>query len=104
MRENPFGYRRQSYRGRFSPSVKIRILERDNYICIYCDSFADQVDHVLPIKWGGISKTSNGVAACHRCNRNKYSNLDEEIIKKGFTHLLNKGEDMAWTERAVRVE
>lgn len=58
-----------------SNRVRIGILERDGYRCIYCGrTSADaalQVDHVLPRSLGGSDHSANLVTACFECNNGK---------------------------------
>lgn len=60
------------------------VLKRDKYTCAYCGSYADTVDHVMPLSRGG-KRTSwlNTVAACggskRSCNTRKADNLPEEV-------------------------
>ncbi len=60
------------------------ILERDNYICVYCGKRAQEVDHVIPIKRGGAGIPENGVACCRRCNNKKRSSMDEKWMMRGM--------------------
>jgi len=50
-----------------------RILQRDNYICVYCNAEATQVDHVIPRAKGGTHDMDNLVACCAACNSRKGS-------------------------------
>ena len=49
------------------------VLNRDNWICVYCGSPANEVDHVIPKNHGGLDLPSNLVASCNRCNNAKGS-------------------------------
>jgi hypothetical protein len=44
------------------------VLQRDNYLCVYCGEPANEVDHVIPRHLGGVDLPSNLVASCSRCN------------------------------------
>lgn len=61
-----------------SRSLRIAILERDGYRCVYCGrSSADsllEVDHVTPRSVGGLDDPENLVVACQSCNRGKLAN------------------------------
>ena len=48
--------------------IKKWVLERDDYVCAYCGELADQVDHVIPKRHGGLNFPNNLVASCARCN------------------------------------
>ncbi len=58
-----------------SPRLRLAILERDGYRCVYCGkTSADarlEIDHVLAVARGGTSEGTNLVAACEDCNRAK---------------------------------
>jgi 5-methylcytosine-specific restriction protein A len=52
--------------------LRLRILERDGYICHWCTSPANTVDHVVPLVFGGARlDESNLVAACLSCNASR---------------------------------
>jgi hypothetical protein len=53
---------------RLSSARRRRILERDHYLCRYCNERADQVDHIIPYTWSIRNEDSNLVACCGRCN------------------------------------
>ena len=48
--------------------LRLKVLERDNWICQYCGGKAMQADHITPRSCGGKDVMSNLVAACTRCN------------------------------------
>jgi 5-methylcytosine-specific restriction endonuclease McrA len=74
------------------------ILKRDSFTCHYCGGRPDptrywheqarrwvaliHVDHVTPRVKGGTDDPSNLVAACGRCNREKYDK-DSEAHSRG---------------------
>jgi 5-methylcytosine-specific restriction endonuclease McrA len=67
---------RRSARGRALLSVtSAQLKERLGLFgmnCAYCGSNEKiSVDHVLPIKMGGLDEISNIVPACHKCNCSK---------------------------------
>jgi 5-methylcytosine-specific restriction enzyme A len=51
--------------------VRVRVLERDLYLCHYCGRPANTVDHQVPKARGGGDEESNLVAACLSCNSRK---------------------------------
>ena len=60
------------------------ILERDGFLCRYCEGPANTVDHVIPVERGGSHDPANLVAACSRCNESKGAkSLDE--WRRGWT-------------------
>lgn len=48
--------------------LRLAVLDRDNHICKWCGSAADQVDHVVPVAEAGSDDMSNLAAACAPCN------------------------------------
>lgn len=49
--------------------IRLVILKRDEYRCYWCGAVADQVDHVIPLAFGGPRlEPTNLVASCRRCN------------------------------------
>lgn len=49
-------------------SRRIKILEKYDYVCVYCWGLADQVDHVMPWSYKHCNDEDNLVAACWLCN------------------------------------
>ena len=48
--------------------IRLRILDRDDFTCVYCDEPALEVDHILPWSWNGDDSEENLVASCRDCN------------------------------------
>ncbi len=48
--------------------LRLEVLEEAGYVCAYCGSYADTVDHRVPTSRGGTSDPDNLVAACRSCN------------------------------------
>lgn len=65
--------------GSLSNRLRIAVLERDGYRCVYCGLTSAeatlQVDHVNPRALGGSDDATNLVAACFDCNNGKRANL-----------------------------
>lgn len=59
-----------------------RILDRDNYLCVYCFETAEQVDHVIPYTYKAINVDWNLVACCHRCNNIASNMVFSSFIEK----------------------
>jgi hypothetical protein len=61
--------------GTLSGSLRIAVLERDGYRCVYCGATAAEarleVDHVIPRAGGGRDEATNLVTACRPCNNGK---------------------------------
>lgn len=64
-----------SKRSSIPPSVRIKVLIRDGFRCVYCGATREQakieVDHVIPVASGGTNHIDNLVAACRECNIGK---------------------------------
>jgi len=71
-RMNLMSTKRQS----ISPSLRFKVLQRDDYTCRYCgavraDGAVFQIDHVAPVSKGGTNDIANLVTACTACNAGK---------------------------------
>lgn len=70
--------------------LRIAILERDGYRCVYCGRSADEtaleVDHILAASKGGPDDPANLVTACSTCNGGKSANAvalpDSAILER----------------------
>lgn len=72
-------------------SLRVSILERDNYTCRYCerkgtkkwdpDRYRWHIDHMLPRSRGGNNHPDNLALACAKCNMAKHMMTADE-----FTH------------------
>jgi 5-methylcytosine-specific restriction endonuclease McrA len=71
-------YIRVPYRSRI-PLTRAALMRRDNYLCAYCGTRADTIDHVVPRSRGGKHDWENCVASCTRCNHRKADRLIEEL-------------------------
>jgi 5-methylcytosine-specific restriction endonuclease McrA len=71
-------YVRLPYRSRV-PLTRAALMRRDNYLCAYCGTRADTIDHVVPRSRGGAHAWENCVASCTRCNHRKADRLVEEL-------------------------
>jgi 5-methylcytosine-specific restriction endonuclease McrA len=63
-------------------AIRIKILERDNYVCAYCGKAATSVDHITPQSKGGTEDNSNLVGCCKSCNQIKN---DRTLEKAGMS-------------------
>ena len=56
------------------------VLVRDDYYCRYCGRRTQtlDIDHVIPVKYGGQSTVDNLVTACAKCSRRKNGRTLEE--------------------------
>jgi 5-methylcytosine-specific restriction endonuclease McrA len=73
-------------------AIRVKILERDNYICGYCGKKARTVDHIHPKSKGGTEDESNLIACCKSCNQIKNNRSLNEcgFSIKHNTLLLNE--------------
>ncbi|MCZ3385673.1 MAG: HNH endonuclease [Actinomycetia bacterium] len=53
------------------PLTRRAVFARDGGQCVYCDSPATSLDHVVPRSRGGLHVWENVVSACRRCNHVK---------------------------------
>lgn len=64
-------------RSKMSLRLRYSILVRDGFKCKSCGVSASkkklEIDHIIPVSRGGISKESNLQALCVTCNRGKYN-------------------------------
>lgn len=65
-------YRGTARREAVSAAVRDRILARDGAVCRHCGATEDlQIDHVIPVVWGGTNAPDNLQVLCRTCNRIK---------------------------------
>jgi len=80
--------------------IRLKVYERDNYICAYCekDLYKDflagngkiTVDHFIPYIGRGEAEINNLFTACKKCNCSKYSKLFNSI-EEVREYLKSKG-------------
>ncbi|HYF80019.1 MAG TPA: HNH endonuclease signature motif containing protein [Symbiobacteriaceae bacterium] len=58
LRFDPFAYR----------YIRLKVLERDRYICYWCGEPGETMDHVVPWSKGGRTTMDNCICACQECN------------------------------------
>ncbi len=54
-----------------APLTRRAVFARDGWVCQYCGTTAENLDHVIPRSRGGLHIWENVVAACRRCNAKK---------------------------------
>jgi 5-methylcytosine-specific restriction endonuclease McrA len=50
----------------------IAILEQHSHLCHYCGEPFSEIDHIVPVSWGGGTTASNVVPSCRACNTKRY--------------------------------
>jgi hypothetical protein len=68
-----------------SGAVQQKVWKSDGLKCMYCGAIMGDVqltvDHFVPLEIGGKNDTSNYLAACRRCNKNKGAQDPKEFCK-----------------------
>lgn len=84
-----------------TPYQKELILERDNYLCVYCLSEAFEVDHVIPFSWSQCDDPDNLVACCHECNLIAHDLIfDNFNLKSKYIRTIRQGRK--WSKKIRR--
>jgi 5-methylcytosine-specific restriction endonuclease McrA len=76
------------------------VFVRDGHRCQYCDSPAENIDHVIPRSRGGDHTWENVVAACRPCNARKMDRLLHETSMK-LRRLPRAPRERIWIIAAV---
>lgn len=87
-------------RRRLSRRLRMRVLERDGFRCVYCGAGPRQslleVDHVIPRVAGGTDDSWNLVTACQSCNGGKGTRivaLPDHLLSGGRYRLVARCPD-----------
>lgn len=78
-----------SYRIPMSEKLRQEILERDAFMCAYCDEWADSVDHIIPYSYCQNNDKDNLVACCLDCNLIASDKIFESLSDKR-AYIRNK--------------
>ena len=69
-------------RALMTSKLRTQVKERDNYTCCQCGNSTHaepnlllEIDHIIPIAKGGLTKEDNLQTLCWKCNRSKGSKL-----------------------------
>jgi len=74
-------YARRRNTERISPDIRERLMDAFDGQCAYCDRPASTIDHVIPVKKGGLAYRGNLLPACISCNSRKKLQPLEEFLK-----------------------
>lgn len=72
---------------KITPSIRIKVFERDNYTCQICgrnnrqDNVKLEVDHKIPVSKGGSDDISNLQTLCFDCNRGKSNKILDNHLR-----------------------
>lgn len=72
---------RKSAEGSHTAEEILAILERQNWICVYCPASIRErrhMDHIVPLSKGGSNNADNIQGSCPTCNMRKSDKLPEE--------------------------
>jgi 5-methylcytosine-specific restriction endonuclease McrA len=62
------------------------IWERDEGMCYMCNTQLDlhqiELDHLIPVAFGGSSSETNLAVSCQKCNRSRGTRIEEAQISK----------------------
>lgn len=70
------------YNGLSNKVTRMGIFRRDGFVCAYCGSRGDTLDHVFPKSRGGEDTWENLVTCCSPCNNTKDDRTPEEAGMK----------------------
>lgn len=78
----------------YSERDSIRRLQKDK--CAYCGVEligGGELDHFIPVEYGGVNTVDNRVLACTTCNRNKGRKMPKEFLqwRKTFNLCIRRG-------------
>lgn len=83
-----------------SQRLRMYILRRDEYRCVYCGAapklFDLHLDHVVPRAAGGKTHPANLVTACSTCNVRKSDQMIE--VPPGILAMLARETRFQWSD------
>lgn len=72
------------YREHIPVALRIAVLERDDYTCVYCGTTTAaifHIDHAIPVSAGGDNHPDNLLTACAHCNLSKGAKVYDWAIE-----------------------
>lgn len=75
------------------------VRERANYICEYCLAFEGhsfvkfQIEHIISLKHGGLTKEDNLALSCFTCNNNKGTDIGTILDDEHFVRFYHPRKD-----------
>eukprot|EP00286_Rhodomonas_abbreviata_P002215 CAMPEP_0181346842 /NCGR_PEP_ID=MMETSP1101-20121128/33552_1 /TAXON_ID=46948 /ORGANISM="Rhodomonas abbreviata, Strain Caron Lab Isolate" /LENGTH=336 /DNA_ID=CAMNT_0023458999 /DNA_START=565 /DNA_END=1575 /DNA_ORIENTATION=- len=87
-------------RPRTPPPNRRTILLRDEGVCQYCGSTAENVDHVIPRSKGGLHRWDNVAACCRACNSRKADKFLKDLDMK-LKRPPAEPTNICWVHNAV---
>ena len=83
-----------------TPSVKRKVYERDNGLCVLCGAPGDPVCHVVSRAQGGMGIEENVVTLCSAC----HAAYDQSVSRKRMREIIIehlKNHYSNWEEKKV---
>ncbi len=104
-------------RALMTDKLREKIKKRDNYTCQCCGnsimnepSLLLEVDHIIPVSKGGLTREDNLQTLCWKCNRSKGSKVGEDVPEvtqtyakslDGFLEMKNKQNETVELKRKI---
>ena len=83
---------------RLPSDTRTRILERDAYICGYCNGEANEVDHIIPWSYYRHRDDDNLIASCEDCNRIAKDKVFSSLAEKR-QYIMSVRSGKKWTRK-----
>lgn len=102
---SPYRQIRDTDDGTVSPSALLKILARQKRRCAICGTRPKkplQIDHIIPLAWGGRHTIANIQYLCPFCNGSKNDKLPDhlwaqmEACKPDLSHIPDEEVSDAW--------
>ena len=69
-----------------TPKQRDAIRQRDRYLCVKCERYGMQVDHIVPRRFGGGNNPENLQLLCEECHERKTA-VDAADLRQRGAHL-----------------